>query len=100
MLWRSATSNHNAGHFNGYFARLAVATRAVARRKQQQPVPPHILALAVTPADETVGPIGHQVTVHARQVAHRLKVVKADQHYTAKKATFVLPSPTEPTPSD
>ncbi len=89
--WRSATSKHPAGSFNGYSAHLAVAIRALIGGKRQQPVPPYIVSMVLTPADVEAGPIGYQVTVKAKQLAPRLKVVKADQHYTAKKTTFVRP---------
>ncbi len=88
---RSATSKHPAGAFNGYFAHLAVAIRAFLRGKRQQPVPPYIVAMVLAPADQHVGPIGYEVATKAKQLAPSVKVVKADQHYTAKKTTFVRP---------
>ena len=88
---RSATSKHPAGAFNGYFAHLAVAVRAFLRGKRQQPVPPYIVAMVLAPADQHVGPIGYQVATKAKQLAPSVKVVKVDQHYTAKKTTFVRP---------
>lgn len=45
----------------------------------------------LTPADEEAGPVGYRVATKAKRVAPNLKVVKADQHYTAKKTTFVRP---------
>ncbi len=88
---RSATSKHPAGAFNGYFAHLAVAIRAFIRGKWQQPVPPYIVAMVLAAADQHVGPIGYEVATKAKQLAPSVKVVKADQHYTAKKTTFVRP---------
>ena len=43
------------------------------------------------PADQQVGPIGYEVATRAKRLAPNLKVVKADQHYTRKKETFVRP---------
>ena len=51
----------------------------------------HIVAMTITPADEEAGPIGHEVAIQAKRVAPKLKVVKADQHYTRKNDTFVRP---------
>ena len=47
--------------------------------------------MTLTPADEEAGPIGHEVAIQAKRVAPKLKVVKADQHYTRKKDSFVRP---------
>ncbi len=88
---RSATSKHPAGGFNGYFAHLAVAVRASIRGKRQEPVSPYIVSMVLAAADQHVGPIGYQVATKAKQLAPRVEVVKADQHYTAKKTTFVRP---------
>ena len=69
----------------------AVAARPIGKAKRHNSVTPHILAMALTPADEEAGPIGCQVATHAKRVAPKLKVVKADQHYTRKNETFVRP---------
>ena len=89
--YRSATSTRDAGYFNGYFAHLAVAGRAIVEGEPQGDVAPHVLAMVLAPADQEAGPIGYQVAAKAKQIARRLKVVKGDQHYTRKKETFVRP---------
>ena len=68
-----------------------MATRAISRGRLQRPVAPHILAMVLTPADQEAGPIGYQVATKAKRLARKLKVVKADQHYTRKNETFVRP---------
>ncbi len=88
---RSKKAKYQSEHFNGWWDTLAVAIRAVIGGKRREYVPPYILAMAVAPADEEAGPIGYQVTVQAKRLARKLKVVKADQHYTRKNATFVRP---------
>ena len=47
--YRSETSKREAGNFNGYFGRLAVATRPIIRGKRQLPVAPYILAMVLSP---------------------------------------------------
>ena len=89
--YRSATSKHEAGNYNGYSDHLVVAVRSIIRGKPQADVAPYILAMVLVPADEEAGPIGYQVAAKAKELAPRLKVVKADQHYTRKKKTFVRP---------
>ena len=89
--FRSETSKRPAGHFNGYFAHLAVLVRSIRKGRRHHSVAPHIVAMTLTPADEEAGPIGHEVAIQAKRVAPKLKVVKADQHYTRKKDTFVRP---------
>ena len=89
--FRSETSKRPAGHFNGYFAHLAVLVRSIRKGRRHHSVAPHIVAMTLTPADEEAGPIGHEVAIQAKRVAPKLKVVKADQHYTRKKDSFVRP---------
>ena len=86
---RSKSSKHEAGPFNGYFLHPAVATRPIRKGKRHKSVTPHILAMALTPADEEAGPIGYQVATQAKRVAPKLKVIKTDQNYTRKNETFV-----------
>ena len=88
---RSPKQSQPSEHFNGYWLHPAVATRTVRGGKRQKPVTPHILAMMLTPADEEAGPIGYRIATRAKRVAPNLKTVKADQHYTAKKKTFVRP---------
>ena len=88
---RSETSKRPAGHFNGYFGHLAVIVRSIRKGRRNKSVAPHIVAMTLTPADEEAGPIGQEVATQAKRVAPKLKVVKADQHYTRKKDTFVRP---------
>ena len=82
---RSETSKRPAGHFNGYFGHFAVIVRSIRKGRRHHSVAPHIVAMTLTPADEEAGPIGHEVAIQAKRVAPKLKVVKADQHYTRKK---------------
>ena len=61
----------------------------IRKGRRHHSVAPHIVAMTLTPADEEAGPIGHEVAIQAKRVAPKLKVVKADQHYTRKKNAFV-----------
>ena len=88
---RSPKQSQQSEFYNGYWLHSAVATRAVRRGKRQKPVTPHVLAMVVAPADEEAGPIGYRLATKAKRVAQNLRTVKADQHYTAKKTTFVRP---------
>ena len=88
---RSPKQSQPSEHFNGYWLHPAVATRTISRGKRRRAVTPHILALVLAPADEEAGPIGYQIATKAKRVAPNLKTVKADQHYTRKKTTFIRP---------
>ena len=70
---------------------FAVIVRSIRKGRRHHSVAPHIVAMTITPADEEAGPIGHEVATQAKRVAPKLKVVKADQHYTRKKDSFVRP---------
>ena len=88
---RSPKQSQQSEFYNGYWLHPAVATRTIRRGKRQRAVTPHVLAMVVAPADEAAGPIGYRLATKAKHAAPNLKVVKADQHYTAKKTTFVRP---------
>ena len=97
-IQRTADADAGQGHrsrephdFNGWWGTLAVAARPIVGGRRGRAVTPHILTMAVTPADEEAGPIGYRVTVQAKQLAPNLKVVKADQHDTRKHETFTRP---------
>ena len=88
---RSPKQSQQSEYFNGYWLHPAVATRTISRGKRLEYVPPYIVAMVLASADQHVGPIGYQVATKAKQLAPSVDVVKADQHYTAKKTTFVRP---------
>ena len=95
--YRTKSSRHEAGPYNGYMLHTVTATRTISpygkphHVKVGDRLPTHILALEVTTADANPGPVGYNLVQQTARHIPKLAVVKADPGYTRKTASYIRP---------